>query len=65
MFYCQKVVGDANFSITEWNEQFKLCNDLGIDMPPEPEPCTEQCFECLSIVGARRMKTESIILKNK
>ena len=26
-FYCQKVCGDVNFSIEEWNKAFKYCND--------------------------------------
>lgn len=61
-FYCQKVVGDANFSIDEWNKQYKICNDLGIDMPKEDqEECKEQCFNCLSIVGERRLKTQKLI----
>lgn len=61
-FYCQKLVGDANFSIDEWNKQLKICNDLGIEMPPEPtEGCKEQCFDCLAIVGERRAKTQKAI----
>lgn len=30
-FYCQKVCGDVNFSIKEWNKAFKYCNDAGIE----------------------------------
>jgi hypothetical protein len=59
-FYCQKLVGDANFSIDEWNKQFKICNDLEIEMPPEPtEGCKEQCFDCMAIVGEQRLKTRT------
>ena len=60
-FYCQKVVGDEGFSIDEWNQQFKLCNYLGIEMPEEQEACKEQCFDCIAIVGKRRIKTNEII----
>jgi len=61
MFYCQKVCGDAEFSIDEWNEQFALCNELGIEMPEEPEPCTTQCFKCIAIVGEQRIKTKKLM----
>lgn len=64
--YCQKVVGDANFSIDEWNKQFKLCNELGIPFPKEDNtPCKNQCFECASIVGQQRLKTQQLIEKYK
>lgn len=65
--YCQKVIGDINFSIEEWNEQFALCNKLGIDCPTNGggEECKEQCFECAAIVGERRLKTQKLIEKQK
>lgn len=59
-FYCQNVVGDAEFSIDEWNNQFKICCDLDIEMP-EPTPCKDQCFDCMGIVGERRLKTKRLI----
>lgn len=58
MFYCQRVVGDAKFSIKEWNEQFRICQDLDIEMPEDPEPCGKQCFDCMAIVGERQAKTK-------
>jgi hypothetical protein len=58
-FYCQKVVGDANFSISEWNNQYKLCNDLGIEFPKgDTTQCTTQCLNCRTIVAERRMRTQ-------
>lgn len=63
-FYCQNLIGDANFSIKEWNEQYKICNDLGIKIPSEPkECCKEQCFECMAIIGERKKKTNDLINK--
>lgn len=67
MFYCQKVCGDVEFSIDEWNKAFKYCNDAGIEgverdkiLNPELFPCTEQCFACMAAVGERRIKTKSL-----
>ena len=58
-FYCQKLCGDANFSINEWNRQFEICNAAGIEMPEDDlEGCKEQCFDCLAIVGETRLKNK-------
>jgi len=65
MFYCQRISGDVNFSIDEWNEQFKLCIKLGIPFPDDPEPCENQCFECLEIVAKTREKNKLIFEKQK
>ncbi len=60
-FYCQRVVGDVNFSIKEWNEQFELCNKLNIDMPGDDLPaCKKQCFDCMAIVGKQQKKTSNL-----
>lgn len=66
MFYCQKVCGDVNFSIKEWNEAMKYCDGAGIEgierdkiLNPELFPCNEQCFSCMVIVGKRRLKTNT------
>jgi hypothetical protein len=59
-FYCQRLTGDVDFSIEEWNKQNKLCNDMGIEMPPDPPACKDQCFECMAIVGAQRQKTNNL-----
>lgn len=65
--YCQKVCGEVGFSIDEWNEAFKYCNDAGIEgierdkiLSPEKFPCTKQCFACMAIVGERRLKTKQL-----
>lgn len=65
-FYCQKVCGDGNFSIEEWNKSLKYCDDAGIEgverdkiLHPELFPCTSQCFDCMAVVGERRLKTKS------
>ena len=65
MFYCQRISGDVDFSIDEWNKQFKICNGLGIDFPDDPEPCKTQCFECLEIVAKTREKNKVIFEKQK
>lgn len=65
MFYCQRITGDANFSIEEWNKQFKLCCELDMDMPPDPEPCDKQCFDCMAIVGNQQTKTKKLLHARK
>ena len=67
MFYCQKVCGDVDFSIDEWNKALKYCNDAGIEgverdkiLHPDKFPCAEQCFDCMAIVGAQRIKTSNL-----
>lgn len=63
MFYCQKICGDENFSIDEWNKAFDYCNNAGVKgierdkiLHPEKFPCDEQCFACVAIVGETRIK---------
>lgn len=71
-FYCQKVCGSEDFSIEEWNEAFRYCNEAGIEgverdkiLNPELFPCKNQCFDCCAIVGETRQKTQKLINKNK
>lgn len=66
-FYCQKLCGEEGFSIEEWNEALRYCNDAGVKgierdkiLNPEKFPCKEQCFSCMAIVGERRLKTKSL-----
>lgn len=66
-FYCQKLTGDANFSIKEWNRVHDEIKDLGLTEKEENdilfgdgEPCKEQCFDCMAIVGERRSKTATL-----
>lgn len=66
-FYCRKLCGDPDFSIDEWNEAFKYCNDNNIEgverdmiLNPELFPCGQQCFTCMADVGERRLKTKKL-----
>jgi hypothetical protein len=64
-FYCQRVCGEVGFSIDEWNAAFQYCNSAGLSEADRnkilhPEPCNEQCFACLAIVGDRRNKTKAL-----
>ena len=66
-FYCQKVCGDTEFSIDEWNKAFGMCVNMGLseyEMSKimEGEPCKSQCVDCACIVGRRRIKTQKLIL---
>ena len=56
-FYCQKVCGDEEFSIEEWNKAFEYCEKAGITgterdkiLNPELFPCENQCDDCINIV---------------
>jgi hypothetical protein len=67
-FYCQKLVGDAEFNIAEWNEQYKQVLEMGLSdaeqdklLFGERECCKEQCFKCLAIVGERRKRTAELL----
>lgn len=56
--YCKNICGH-NFSIKEWNEKFHALNKAGLEMPSDQkEPCKEQCFDCLAIVGEQRLKSK-------
>lgn len=64
-FYCQNIVGDADFSIDEWNKVYEEVKDLSEDeqnaiLFPVLEPCKQQCFSCMAIVGERRLKTKAL-----
>lgn len=61
-FYCQLHSGQEDFSIDEWNEAAKQCDDMGLsdkeaDAILFPEPCQKQCDRCADIVLDRRLKT--------
>lgn len=65
-FYCQKVCGDEEFSIEEWDSIFRLCLKLGLSEREmnnilEGEPCKTQCEACACIVGEQRIKTQTLI----
>ena len=66
-FYCQHLVGDVNFSIDEWNKVYNEIKDLNLTeeqrdfiLNGPTEPCKEQCFACIAIVGERRKKTKNL-----
>lgn len=70
IFYCQKKCTDVDFSIEEWNKGFKICIELNLDEKAiakilEGEDCSEQCFDCVAIIGNRRIKTQALINKDK
>ena len=69
-FYCKKVCGDGSFSIEQWNKDFRMCNDLGIEgdernkiLHPDMFPCETQCDDCACIVGEQMGKTKELIKK--
>lgn len=66
--YCQKVCGEIDFSINEWNETSKALDltDMSEDEKNEilfPPACKSQCFDCMAIVGARRKETRDLVEK--
>lgn len=64
--YCQKVIGDKDFSIEEWNDYYKFCQKTGIEFPKEDnKECEEQCLACILIVAERRIRTQMLIDKNR
>lgn len=71
-FYCKKVCGDGHFSIKKWNEDFKMCNELGIEgierdkiLHPELFPCKKQCESCINIVIEQQQRTKNLIIFNE
>lgn len=60
-FYCQIKCGEVGFSIDEWNKAFKEIEAMPISEVDKyklrnPEPCKDQCFDCIAIVGETRTK---------
>lgn len=67
-FYCQQKCGQVDFSIEEWNKSYKEINAMPISEKAKQklidgEPCKEQCFDCIAIVGEQRLKTQKLINK--
>ena len=67
-FYCQQKCGQVDFDIGEWNESYKEINAMPISEAEkrkliDGEPCKEQCFDCIAIVGEQRSKTQKLINK--
>lgn len=64
--YCQKVTGDNDFDIDEWNKAYNECIELGIPFPKEDTTeCKNQCKDCAEIVLARQKLTQQLINKQK
>lgn len=66
MKYCQKVCGEVGFDIDEWNEVYHALeltdmSEAEKDAILSPPECEKQCFDCMAIVGARRLRTKEII----
>lgn len=64
--YCQKVCGEEEFSIDEWNKTSISLDktNLSEDQKNEilfPSSCEKQCFDCMAIVGKRQIKTKQLI----
>ena len=65
-FYCAKKSGDPNFSIEEWNEAYKFCNDAGLSeaqsnkilFPELDKPCETMCDACANIVLETQAKNK-------
>ncbi len=64
--YCQKINGDIDFSIDEWNKQYKALELSNLSQSEKnailhPPECETQCFDCMAIIGNRRKRTQEII----
>lgn len=69
-FYCQQLCGEVGFSIKEWNKSYIEINKMQISEVEkrkliDGEPCVEQCFACIAIVGERRLKTAELMKNNE
>ena len=64
-FYCQKRCGENDFSIDEWNKDYKSLINSGmsesdINKILHPEPCKIQCDACINIVLETQKKNKEI-----
>jgi len=64
-FYCQNKCGEVNFSIDEWNRNYKEIESMPISQSEKDklihgEPCTEQCFDCMAVVEETREKNRLV-----
>lgn len=64
-FYCQQKCGHVDFSIVEWNKLSKEIDAMPISQKEKDkllhgEPCKEQCFDCVAIVGETRLKNKAL-----
>lgn len=66
MFYCQKTCGSEDFTIEEWNKVSEDLEETNLSQQEKwdilfPPHCEKQCFDCMAIVGERRLKTKELI----
>ena len=66
-YYCQQKCGHIDFSIHEWNKSYLEIEAMPISQAEKDKlingvPCTEQCFNCMAIVGETRKKNRGITL---
>lgn len=59
-FYCQQKCGVVGFSIEEWHKNYLEIEKMPIsradkDKLIDGEPCENQCFDCIAIVGETRI----------
>ena len=64
-FYCQQKCGNVDFSIDQWNKSYKEIMSMPISKKQKQklihgEPCKNQCFDCMAIVGKTRIKNEAL-----
>lgn len=67
-FYCQNKSGSPEFSIDEWNNAYDEVKDMSEEIQSlvlEGKPCKEQCFDCMAIVGERKIQTNKILKNDK
>lgn len=66
--YCQKVCGEVEFSIDDWNNESAALDLTNLSEEEKneilfPSVCEKQCFDCMAIVGSRRIRTKQFITK--
>ena len=69
-FYCQNICGEEGFSIDEWNKTYADLEKTNMsekekDLILFPPQCKNQCFDCIAIIGERRIKTQNLIKASK
>ncbi len=67
-FYCKIIAGDPDFSIEEYDKKFKECIRLALSenetakvLGDNKGKCKKQCFDCMAIVGKRRLETKKLM----
>lgn len=62
-FYCQQKCGEVDFDINEWNKYYLEVEAMPISQAEKDklihgEPCDNQCFDCMGVVGETRIKNK-------